>query len=148
MRTLCRAAALLAVLPLLMGAGVYRWVDADGVVNFSQREPAGVAAHRVAADPAPRPGVAPPQASADPATAAPPADAAGPAAPDAKEVARLLRADCEAARGLLEQLTSRGRVRIRGADGVEQMMPEEERQHRIEETRRAIAAHCTGTASR
>ena len=42
-----RTLVLLAAIPLLMGAEVYRWVDANGVVNYSQIKPRGVPAEQL-----------------------------------------------------------------------------------------------------
>lgn len=39
-----------ACLPLLAAAAVYRWVDADGVVHFSQSAPVGQGAERIQPD--------------------------------------------------------------------------------------------------
>ena len=57
---------LLAAVPLLMGAEVYRWVDANGVVNYSQMKPRGVAAEQIATDPGAPP--ATPEAAPAPAS--------------------------------------------------------------------------------
>jgi len=49
---------------------------------------------------------------------------------------------------VLDRLTSRGRIRVMGDDGVERVMPDQERRERIAEAQRSVAANCTDTASR
>ena len=44
MRAIGRLAAVTLLLPLLMGTEVYRWVDENGVVNYTQTKPRGVEA--------------------------------------------------------------------------------------------------------
>lgn len=160
MRLLPPSAALL-ILPLLMGAGeVYRWVDENGVVNYTQLKPEGVEAELVSADTGRRVASTPP---ANPASAgAQPANQPElsesqqellselQAAEQARqeEVARIKEANCQQARAVLDRLTARGRIRIRGEDGQERMMSEEERQQRIDEAQRGIAANCASTAAR
>jgi hypothetical protein len=158
MRIACRLALLLAAMPLLLGADVYRWVDADGIVNYSQRKPEGVSSDRlraatgepVRADaPAPAPAPAPSgQPAADGAGGRPGNVEPQPAAPSPQELARQRADACDSARAVLEQLTSRGRVRIRDEDGSARMLTEEERQERIAHAQGSVASFCAGTASR
>lgn len=163
MRTSLKACLVVLAVPLLLGADVYRWVDENGVVNYTQLKPEGVPAERVSAATGQR--VTAPQAET-PATAN--ADTRRPGAGEQltdeqqqmledlhaaeearqREVARIRQANCEQARALLERLTSRGRIRVQGPDGVERVLPEEERQQRIAEAQRAIATNCSSTASR
>lgn len=162
-----KACLLLLAAPLLMGAEVYRWVDRDGVVNYGERAPEGVVAERVSASTGQRivtpastqPGATEPAAAGQPA-AAPADQQLTPeqqqmlddlqAAEQARqlELARIREANCQQARTLLDQLTSRGRLRVRGDDGVERVLPEDERQRRIEEAQRGIAVNCAATAAR
>lgn len=164
MRALCKLALVLGALPLLMAADVYRWVDADGVVNYTQRKPEGVDADRVRAATGERfSGELATPASAAPPTAPSAAAGGGALNPQQQamlaalqaaeqvrreEVARILDANCQQSRSLLEQLSRSGRIRVRGDDGREQVMPEDERQQRIDEAQRGVAANCSGTASR
>jgi hypothetical protein len=163
MRPLPKACLLLLALPLLVGADIYRWVDENGVVNYSQRQPEGVRAERVSAITGER--VTPAATTATPPSPAPAAGAQTgdqlteaqqqmladlQAAEQARqaEVARIRQANCEQARDLLDRLTARGRIRVRGDDGVERVLPEEERQQRIEEAQRGIVVNCSDTATR
>jgi predicted pyridoxine 5'-phosphate oxidase superfamily flavin-nucleotide-binding protein len=164
MRTRFKAGLVLLALPLLLGADVYRWVDENGVVNYTQLKPEGVDAVRVSAATGQRvtaPVPPPADASAAPGTARAPdpeqltedqqkmlADLEAAEQARQQEVARIRQANCAQARELLERLTARGRIRVRGDDGVDRVLPEEERQQRIAEAQRAIAVNCSNTASR
>lgn len=161
MRLARRLLLILGLLPWLMGAAVYRWVDEDGVVNYSQLKPEGVDAELVS-DTGER------QRSRDSATPARPPAQTPPegeqtltesqqrmlselqAAEQERqaEIARVRESNCQEARDVLQRLTSRGRIRVAGDDGQERVMPEEERQRRIDEAQRAVAANCAETASR
>lgn len=164
MRFVCKLVLTLGCLPLLMGATIYRWVDADGIVNYTQIKPEGVEAELVSADTGRR--ISPRK---PPPAATPSGDAQAPADDDQalserqramledlraaearrqEEIARVREANCEQARQVLDRLTARGRIRVMGDDGVERVMPEEERQERIDEAQRVVAANCAGTASR
>ena len=147
-----KAVALLFILPLLMGAEVYRWVDRDGVINYTERAPYGVKAERIRM----RPGG--PSESVPVVTPAP-VESAQPDlsenqqamlddlhdAEDAREaeLARIREANCQRSRDVLDKLSNRGRIRVRDDEtGEETMMPEEERQRRIREAQDGIVANC------
>jgi hypothetical protein len=157
MRTLCKLALVIAALPILMATDVYRWVDDDGVVNYTQRKPEGVDSARLQAatgQPLDLP------ATRAPATPTPPVSVGGdvPQSLLAKlqatelarqqEVARIREANCEQARAVLGRLSDKGRIRVRGDDGNHRVMPEEERQERIAQAQRDVVANCSATASR
>jgi hypothetical protein len=157
MRTACKLALVIVAAPLLLGADVYRWVDEDGVVNYAQRKPEGVASARMRADTGQRVAVDTSAPSSAPTTVPvtpPVADApqngevAESGMPSAQELARQRTDLCQSARSVLGQLTSRGRVRVRDEDGSARMLTEDERQERIGQAERSIANHCAGTASR
>ena len=47
-RKVCLAALLALCIPMLMGADVvYRWIDENGVVNYTQQLPRGVTAQQI-----------------------------------------------------------------------------------------------------
>ncbi|MFW6092469.1 MAG: DUF4124 domain-containing protein [Pseudomonadota bacterium] len=161
MRLLCQLLSVITLVPWLMGADVYRWVDEDGVVNYTEQRPEGVEA-----DPVDAPdGSQSSAAAADaPAGDAPAGDATGnaPAADDdltpaqqqmlsdlraaeqarQKEVERIRESNCREAREVHQRLTARGRIRVRDGDGGERVLPEEERQQRIDDAQRGIAENC------
>jgi len=158
---LARRLLILGLLPWLMGAAVYRWVDEDGVVNYSQLKPEGVDAELVS-DTGERQRGRDRSTPARPSAQTPPEDQQTltesqqrmlselQAAEQERqaEIARVREANCQEARDVLQRLSSRGRIRVVGDDGQERMMPEEERQRRIDEAQRAVAANCAETASR
>lgn len=169
MRVLCKFALAIGLVPLLMGAAVYRWVDENGVVNYTQHKPEGVAAEEVSAATGSRRSTDAGTAAADtprPDPAASRVAAEGEAeltdaqqdmledlkeieAQRQAEIAKVKRANCDEARSVLANLTSRGRIRVAGEDGEYRVMPEEERQERIATAQRAVARNCADiTASR
>jgi hypothetical protein len=160
MRFVGKLGLALCCLPLLMGASVYRWVDENGVVNYTQLKPEGVASELVRADtgqrlaessPAPtraRPTTDPAEQNLSEDQQRMLADLRAAEAERQRQVAKVRDANCQQGRNLLQQLTSRGRLRITGEDGEQRVMPEEERQRRIEEAQRAVAVNCAETASR
>ncbi len=150
-------AALICIIPCLMGASVYRWVDENGVVNYTQLKPEGVNAELVSADTGRRVSSPRPAPEALPRSDETPltdrqqemlSDLQAAERARQAEIARVREANCEAAHNLLRQLTSRGRIRVVGDDGVERVMPDEERQQRIDDAQRGVAANCVDTASR
>lgn len=169
MHPLCKLGFVTVLLPLLMGAspGVYRWVDDEGVVNYSQLKPEGVDAELVNSDTGQRVVTRTPSTEASAADDADLAESLGDGEAQLsesqqemlrdlrnaeqqrqQEVARIREANCEQAREVLQRLTSRGRIRVQAEDGQERVLPEEERQSRIDEAQRAVAANCADTASR
>jgi hypothetical protein len=157
MQAIGKLALMLCWLPALMGAEVYRWVDEHGVVNYTQRKPEHVASERLVAG---RPGSPQPAAEAPhaPAGAAPAASGeltetqqrmldnlrAAEAARQT-ELTQVRQHNCTEARAILARLTSTGRIRMRNADGTEEILGEDERQARIEQAQRAIAENCTNS---
>jgi hypothetical protein len=152
-----RLVGLILCAPLLMGSEIYRYVDGNGVVTYAQQLPYGVKGEQIKT-------VAGAPTTAVEATA-PVSDK--PAQPvltpqqqamldDLKkaetarkdEIARIREANCTRSKDVLDKLSTAGRIRVKGPDGQEVKMPEEERQARIEEAQRGIVANCTpgGTA--
>lgn len=146
---------------------IYRWVDGDGVVNYSQQQPLGVDSEQIgkkkrrrAVGPAPvRAQLAPPSldspAPATPSTQRPLAD--GDLSSEQRkmlddlkeeeadrrvEMARVRTEQCERSRDLLDKLSNNDRIRLREDDGTERVMPEEERLRRIDTAQRNVAAYC------
>jgi hypothetical protein len=166
MRTPATIAFVLASLPALMGAGVYRWVDANGVVNYTQQQPPGVNADHIEADSGRRlddaatpPESAPAAAADTTATAQPSKDRLTDAQREAlagleaaeqgrrDELANLKKANCERAQGVLDRLSANGRIRVRDADGIDRAMTEDERQERIGKAQHDVVDNCVDAAS-
>ncbi len=153
--------SLLLMLPLLAGADeVYRYVDADGVVTYTEQLPYGVKGERIQTKTGPSS-----QTVASVATSEQPAAPANNEmalsdeqramldqlrqAEQARkdEIAKIRAANCERSRGVLERLSTRGRIRVRNDDsGDERAMPDDERQRRIHEAQQGIVANCDPTS--
>ncbi len=151
-------------------AEIFRWVDANGVVNYTQQKPQGVEAvvlgkggDRARVRYAP----ATPEPSSETATSestattgsrelqpaerqaelneAQRAKLAQLKADQAKAEAKLAadkQANCKQAESMLSQLTERSRIRLRGEDGSERVIGEDERQDRISRAQLTIAENC------
>jgi hypothetical protein len=160
-KVLTKIGLLVLGVPLLMGADVYRWVDTDGIVNYTQLKPAGVSAQRISTgaagpmsfsdaidEPAGLPGRAGageagggPELSLDQQTMLQDLQAAERARQD--EVVRIKGANCVKSRSILNRLTLKDRIRVRDESGSERIMDEAERQRRIGDAQRGIAENCT-----
>jgi hypothetical protein len=159
------------VAPLVHAATVYRWVDDNGVVNYTQQKPKDVSGDaevdeveiKVSSiittdDTAPAPTSDTPAGVAGSETASDSAETGQQELSEAqqqeleelkrREQARLeeqalARAEkCEKARALLERLTINNRIRLRQPDGTEVALGEDERQQRIAATQQEIAVNC------
>jgi hypothetical protein len=155
-----RILALLCCLPALMGAEIYRYVDANGVVNYVQQLPYGVQGERiqtnagapvVAEKATPAATDAPAQPKLDPQQQAMLEQLQKSEKARQEEIARIRQDNCNRSRQVLERLSVSGRVRVNDADGTQRVMPEDERQQRIAEAQKGIVANCspesTGTAN-
>ncbi|MCU0937517.1 MAG: DUF4124 domain-containing protein [Gammaproteobacteria bacterium] len=145
-------AVLLASVPAVSAAGqVYRWVDADGTVQYSERPPVGVRAEPIPLHYAP--------ASRDQAAdelkrlrersglggapAAPPAPAQGQPSPEQRAEQDRQRAEnCRTAQENLRVLETTQRVMAKDAQGNEVRLDDSQKQARLEETRRQIEKFC------
>ena len=150
-----RLVVLVLSIPLLMGSEIYRYVDANGVVTYAQQLPYGVKGeqiHTVAGAPSVAVVATPPQQENPAQPVLTPQQQA--MLDDLKkaetarkdEIARIREANCTRSKEVLEKLSTAGRIRVKGPDGQEVKMPEEERQSRIEEAQRGIVANCNGAS--
>ena len=156
MQTLCKIALLTLWLPMLMGAElVYRWVDEDGVVNYTQHLPWGVKAQQITTrDGAPSVIKDVTQAIESTARETPPLTSEQQAMLDELKAAELVRqqeaakirvANCEKAQEVLSKLSLSSRIRVRDPSGNERVMGEDERQRRIAEAQQGIVVNCSAT---
>lgn len=141
--------ALLGGLALLgpVQAAMYKWVDDKGVTQYTQYPPPNRESEVM---------VPPPTPAQDPdgaqlkledqlkqldenqkARAESEAEAA-----KTKAAADQRKKNCEAARGNLEKLTTGGRKRVIGPDGVATYLTEEDRQAKIAEAKKHIEESC------
>jgi hypothetical protein len=147
-----RLIVLVLAAPLLMGTEIYRYVDANGVVTYAQQLPYGVKGELIKTN-AGSPTVTVPAA---------PTDAQKPdeqkLSPQQQamldnlrkveqarreEINRIRETNCTRSKEVLERLSTAGRIRVKGADGEETKMPEEERQARISEAQQGIVSNCS-----
>ncbi len=156
---------LMGITGSVLAEEVYRWVDADGVVNFTQQRPREVSADQISTTNAGSnrvdnvarntAAVSGQQPQSFPATAG---DQSRQMDATQQEMLEGLRAEeaqrqidfadardsnCKKSRDGLIRLTGKPRIRVRGTDGVERMMPEDERQRRIDDAQRGVANNCT-----
>ena len=165
-------AATFTASPVGSAEKIYRWVDADGVVHYTQVAPrqgqwervtpgAHAANRREPTLDNPRALEAgdadsPDDASAEPQNAGETDERLrlsesqqamqqrleDQAAERLAELERKRREDCERARAQFQQLTTYSRIRIEGEDGGTRVLGEEERQERIDQAREAVVLNC------
>ena len=58
------------------------------------------------------------------------------------ELAEAREVNCDKSRLILARLSTTNRVRVRDIDGIERMMPEEERQERINKAQQGVVIYC------
>ena len=151
--------ALIATLGIIgsVQAEVYRWVDENGVVNFSQHKPEGRTARAVdprASKPASRSAADPVSTVEEPSEQDLSEDQQqmlselkAREAERQAQLAEIRRDNCERSRSVLQRLTATARIRVRGEDGEERVLPHEELQARISEAQEGIATNCDSLAS-
>lgn len=126
---------------------VYKWVDEDGVTHYSQEPPPAADATRVDVD-------APPEAEIErereemeetgerlEKNREQRREAEQAAEQEARDSERREQR-CADLRASLEQLTENRRLLVPDGEGDVRRLPEEERQERVAERRRQIAANC------
>ena len=130
---------------------IYRWVDENGVVNYTQQKPRDKEAEAIATDAGSSRAV---KQSSAPVTSASTGEPLSPeqekmleglrAAERARqdEIAKIKEQNCQQSRDVLARLTLKNRIRVRGPDGEYTVMPEEERQERISEAQENIVRYC------
>ena len=132
---------------------IYRWVDDNGVVNYTQLKPRDADSEAIAmrggtkraVDDAP---VSEPVTSVTTGTELneeqqamlEDLQAAERARQD--EIAQIKAQNCQQSRDVLDRLTVKPRIRIKGEDGEYRVMGEDERQDRIAKAQEGIALYC------
>jgi hypothetical protein len=130
---------------------VYRWVDENGVVNYTQQKPRDMDAEQLTTqsgaprvmDEAPAPVVSPAtgqELSNDQQNMLEGLQAKERARKE--DIVRIKQENCEKSEAVLGRLTIKNRIRIRGDDGEYRIMGEDERQERIQEAQLGIAQNC------
>ncbi|MEZ5549825.1 MAG: DUF4124 domain-containing protein [Pseudomonadales bacterium] len=133
---------------------IYRWVDAAGVVNYTQQKPRDTQSQKVTTNQGATRIV---EEAAPAVSPEPPADGSAAlsesqqtmlenlqAAERARqeEIAKIRSDNCEKSRALLDRLTVNARVRVTEPSGQQRIMGEDERQERISEAQVGIAQNC------
>jgi hypothetical protein len=156
------------LLSAMLGSGsiqaeeIYRWVDADGVVNYTQQKPRDVAAESLITQRGAPTRVRSSSArSSDPSartdtdgTEQPMTDAQQRMLEELKakeqarqqEVAEIREQNCSKSRRVLSDLSAKERIRVRDDNGQERIMPEDERQRRISDAQKGIVENCDASA--
>jgi hypothetical protein len=155
----------MALMAVSSHADTYRWVDDNGVVNYSERVPRGIPSERVtkmADSSAKHKGASATTQAGDTSTAALSGTGTSQRAQQPlnedqqnlleglqaaeqqrqEQVARIRQDNCERSRRVLNNLSVRSRIRIRAEDGSERVLSEEERQERIADAQRGVAENC------
>ncbi|MEE4303408.1 MAG: DUF4124 domain-containing protein [Wenzhouxiangella sp.] len=124
---------------------IYKWVDEEGVVHYTARPPEGIDYEEVGietrepVESATAGGEMADSGETAPAEGIPPAQPEMAAAePDPEMVAER----CAQARRNIENLTQRANVLIRGDDGEQRQISDEERQRMLQEARDFIDEWC------
>jgi len=142
--------AVLAVLPSLAGAEIYKWGDAGNQTQYTQTPPpTGVAAVRIESRvPVGTTGTVTGGSLQERVKASEErqqeADKAAARAEKKAEIDRIIKSNCEAARNNLEALNRSGQIRYRDGEGRVLHLTDEERAQRIEESRMQIEEYCKG----
>jgi hypothetical protein len=134
---------------------IYRWVDENGVVNYTQQKPRDTDSEAITTRGGPH-AVAKQSAAAQPAPVSDPSTGE-PLSPEQKkmlqglrnaeqarqdEIAKIKAQNCQQSRDVLARLSVKSRIRVRGDDGEYRIMPEDERQQRIDEAQKNVALYC------
>lgn len=135
------------VLAGMTQAAIYKWVDDQGVTQYSQHPPSDRPAETVAPPPRPGADAAAAQKKLEETLQGLDADRKARAESEQEQeklaaTAEQRRKNCTAARDDLTKLTTGGRKRLIGPDGVASYMAEEDRQAYIEKARKQIEEFC------
>lgn len=136
---------------------IYRWVDADGVVNYTQQKPRDVEAQALTTQRG-----APTRVRSTSTASVGSSGNAGETADEPmtdaqqrmmdelqakeqrrqQEVAEIREQNCQKSRRILDDLSAKERIRVRDDNGQERIMPEDERLRRISEAQQGIVDNC------
>jgi len=163
---ICRAAALVLLATALASpatADVYRWVEADGTVNYGERAPQNVKYTVVSRSAPTKAGSRVVNSRGKPDTHAR-TTTGGSAQPGAANLSdhqkqmlseiqaaeatrvaavnKLRKENCATSKRTLANLQASGRIRVRDENGEESAMSEEVRSQRISEAHKSIVTNC------
>jgi cytoskeletal protein RodZ len=145
MKRLLLGAMLIAV-SLSAHSAFYKWVDANGVTQYSQSPPpSGHYQEMRSSLPAGDTNAERQSAETSSPSQGSPTDPVAAAPPDDKQQARKQAAreqNCQLAKQRLSQLENHPRIRFTAADGSVRVMSEEEKQVKLMETRKMMDEMC------
>lgn len=126
-----------------MATQMYKWVDENGVTQFSQQPPTDNQYQRMNVTPPPQPSTPAPQppVRAEDEAATTETEPAQQQTDDAEYRAELA-AYCESLRNRLTTMENNPRLRRERADGTMERIPEEERQEMISKAKADLQANC------
>ncbi len=148
---------LILALPFLLGAEIYRWVDAEGVVHFSERPERNTVPERISVTS----GAGSRSMDPVPTTLADPSDDAGarPLNPQQQalqdqlnkqehtrlqDIAKIRGENCVVAQKRFDNLTQYARIRMRGNDGEYRVLSEDQRLSEINQAKADVVEFCSG----
>lgn len=135
------------ILAGLAQAAMYKWVDDQGVTQYSQHPPSDRPTETLVPPPRPGTDAAAAQKKLEETLQGLDEDRKARAESEQEQeklaaTAEQRRKNCTAARDNLTKLTTGGRKRLIGPDGVAAYMTEEDRQARIEKAQQQIGEFC------
>ena len=137
---------LLIAVSLSAHAAFYKWVDANGVTQYSQSPPASGHYQEMRSSPPAAEANAERQSTeTSPPAQDPASDPAATTPPDHQQQAQQQAAraqNCQLAKQRLSQLENHPRIRYTAADGSIRVMSEEEKQTKLMETHKMIDDMC------
>jgi len=172
MRALLSFSLVVSCISLPVVAETYRWVDANGVVNYAEQKPRGVASDRVTVISDSKPAKSAPTASPAPAVtstastssrATPASTSVGANSRKADltaeqqrmlekleqaeqerqaTVAQIREQNCQRSREVLSNLSAKDKIRVNMPDGSQRALPEDERLERIRQAQDGIVRNC------
>ena len=121
-------------------AAMYKWVDDEGNVHYSQNPPVGRAAEAIKATPAPPASTS--SSDSAPTTGEQQQEGTPPAQQPVPQMdPKVMKENCARARSNLETLTNHPRIRVPEGDSL-RVIGEEERQAMIQDAKDQISEYC------
>ncbi|NOX49273.1 MAG: DUF4124 domain-containing protein [Gammaproteobacteria bacterium] len=141
-------------------ATTYRWIDSNGIVNYSERKPRGIAAELVTVLDGPKrvrgrannqtASTTPVAPSTSANTQANLSDVQQNMLQDLQaaeierqgQIAAIRQDNCARSRRVLNNLSNLGRIRVTAADGSQSVLEEDQRNAKIAEAQQGIVENC------
>jgi hypothetical protein len=140
-----RTASLLGLALLLVGsaeARMYRWVDDSGMTVYSQSPPPSGEATEIKVNTSTAAPPQKPSTDGQAKEAAAPEKPAGPTKAEIEESNKIKADNCKAATSNLSLYENLGNKLVKTPDGLYKRLTEEERQQKIQESKKGIEEYC------